>query len=634
MSVPSQDWSAFAGELGSKATLPQKAAELNAHLFMRAFLNGAVASEADQEVYDALMKNPRWTVIKKMHAKEYAHAIRWAATISAMQQPKEETSQDDGASWDIGIGSEWQGKVVTRFPPEPSGYLHIGHAKACIINDTIAKKFEGKMLVRFDDTNPTKESGEFVDAILADVHRLGVDFASVSHTSDHFDLLMQVCEHLLQKGVCYVDDTPAEEMKELRMNRQESPCRTRSVEENLALWQEMIKGTPRGAECCVRIKMVPDSLNGCLRDPVCYRCVLDAPHVRHGTKYKVYPTYDFCCPIVDSIEGVTHALRSIEYKDRDEQYARMWRLTVGDNAMFADRVASGELKLPNVTPFARQNFEYTVLSKRKLKWFVEEGRVQGWDDPRFPTIRGVMRRGLTLDALRGFCMEQATSKRTNNMEWDKIWARNKRVIDPQATRLFAVEHSSEATLVPLTVVDAADTDTKMIRRVPRVAEAGERALTLSKQVLIERADAEALVEGQDVVLMNWGPMMVTGIERDDTGSVTGVTTRLNLSEGDVKKARKVTWVARSVQPLQARLIFLGHLITTKKDGDANIEDIAANPEETWRVHEALLEAGAASLKKGDVVELMRKGFFIVDKTAEENNGVADLLYIPDGSRRK
>ena len=211
------------------------------------------------------------------------------------------------------------GKVVTRFPPEASGYLHIGHAKAALLNAHYQRSFQGKLVMRFDDTNPAKEKEDFEKIILQDVEMLKIKPDVFSYTSDHFELIQTYCEKLLKEGKAYCDDTPGEIMKEEREQRIESKNRNNTPKKNFEMWEEMKKGTDKGKTCCVRAKMDMKSNNGALRDPAMYRVKVE-PHPRHGSKYNVYPTYDFACPIVDSVENVTHALRTTEYLDRDDQY--------------------------------------------------------------------------------------------------------------------------------------------------------------------------------------------------------------------------------------------------------------------------------------------------------------------------
>lgn len=297
---------------------------------------------------------------------------------------------------EVDLPNAEDGKVCLRFAPEPSGYLHIGHSKAALLNQYFADRYHGKIIIRFDDTNPAKESNEFVDNLLIDIKTLGINYKDVTYTSDYFPQLMEMAEKLIREKKAYVDDTPREQMQKERMDGIESRCRNHSVEENIKLWKEMIAGSERGLMCCVRGKLDMQDPNKSLRDPVYYRCNPMAHH-RIGNKYKIYPTYDFACPFVDSIEGITHALRSSEYHDRNAQYYRI------QNDM--------GLREVYIYEFSRLNMVYTLLSKRKLLWFVQNGKVDGWDDPRFPTVQGIVRRGLQIEALIQFILEQVSSNR-------------------------------------------------------------------------------------------------------------------------------------------------------------------------------------------------------------------------------
>ncbi|KAH8874105.1 Bifunctional glutamate/proline--tRNA ligase [Schistosoma japonicum] len=315
------------------------------------------------------------------------------------------------------------GEVVVRFPPEASGYLHIGHAKAALLNQHYRDIFQGRLILRFDDTNPDKEKECYEKSILSDLPRIGISWDTMSSTSDHFDKMLQLCEQLIREGKAYVDDTDTETIRVQREARQISTCRNNSIEKNLAWWEEMKKGTQQGLRCCVRAKIDMSSNNGALRDPTIYRCKVE-PHVRTGSKYKVYPLYDFACPVVDSIEGVTHALRTSEYNDRNEQYAWICK--------------SLGIRCPLVIDYSRLALQNTVLSKRKLAWFVDEGIVDGWDDPRMPTISGILRHGMTAEGLRQFILAQGSSRSSALMEWDKIWSFNKKIIEPIAPRTTAL----------------------------------------------------------------------------------------------------------------------------------------------------------------------------------------------------
>jgi glutamyl/glutaminyl-tRNA synthetase len=297
------------------------------------------------------------------------------------------------------------GKVVTRFPPEPSGHLHIGHVKAMVLNHAYARRYGGVFRVRFDDTNPSNEKEEYEHAIVEDLQRLGMKPDVVSWTSDYFDVFLKHCTEMIERGDAFVDDSTAEVMQAERRNVDnptaggiDSKNRNNSVEQNLKMWSEMQQGTTYGFTCCVRAKMNMQSKNATMRDPVIYRCSA-SPHARTKDKYKVYPTYDLACPIVDSLEGVTHAMRDMAYADRVEQY--MW---------FLEKLS---LRNVRIQDFSRINFNYTVLSKRMLAGLVDVGAVDGWDDPRMPTIKGILRRGMTVVGLRHFMLKQGASRKVN-----------------------------------------------------------------------------------------------------------------------------------------------------------------------------------------------------------------------------
>ena len=281
-----------------------------------------------------------------------------------------------------------EGEVVTRFPPEPSGFLHIGHIKAAMLNYHYAKIYKGKMILRFDDTNPMNEKIEFVENIIKDLNTLEIIPDQVTHTSDYFPQIVQYMEKFLQDGNGYACNCTGEEMKEQRDNGIESPNRSKAPEENLKIFRDMLEGKAEG--WCIRAKMNMQDKAKCLRDPVMYRCKNEVHH-RHGDKYKAYPTYDFACPIVDSIEGVTHAMRTIEYHDRNPGYA--W---------IQEKLG---LRQVEIYDYSRLNLVSTILSKRSLRWFVEEGIADGWEDPRFPTVQGIMRRGMRPGGLKKFMLE-------------------------------------------------------------------------------------------------------------------------------------------------------------------------------------------------------------------------------------
>lgn len=401
-------------------------AELDTHLTLRSYISDYRLTTADLVVWGILRSNRVAHAYIKQGLR--VNLSRWfsfieesnpwiASTISdasaAAKPAKDETTIDDGASYDIGLQDTSAG-VVTRFPPEPSGYLHIGHAKAALLNDFFAhKKYAGKLILRFDDTNPLKEKQEFEDAIIHDLELMGIKPDQTSHTSDYFQELYKYCVQMLTEGTAYADDTEREMMQEQRKAFAPSARRDMPPREALAHFENMKAGSDEGKRWSIRAKISFDDPNGAMRDPVIYRCS-PQPHHRTGDRWKVYPTYDFCCPIIDAVEGVTHALRTTEYKDRDAQY--QWFLKA--------------LKLRNVYnwDFSRMNFIRTLLSKRKLTKFVDEGVVWGWDDPRMPTVRGIRRRGMTIEALQEFILKQGPSKNIVNLDWTSFWATNKKSV--------------------------------------------------------------------------------------------------------------------------------------------------------------------------------------------------------------
>ncbi|XP_021352848.1 bifunctional glutamate/proline--tRNA ligase-like, partial [Mizuhopecten yessoensis] len=328
-------WMTFAtGHLSCANEFSAALQYLEERLTLVTFLVGHGLTVADFAVWEALHVNKLWYDLMARDAAP-VNVTRYFRFLSDQEPfksalivvPKPQTQgkkksetgvkKDEGKFVDL-PGAEI-GKVVVRFPPEASGFLHIGHAKAALLNYHYAQLFKGKLIMRFDDTNPAKEDADFERVILEDVAMLGIKYDIFSHTSDHFDLILSLGEKLIRQGKAYADNTDPETMKKEREERANSKNRANSVEKNLKMWEEMKKGSTVGKTYCIRGMIEMQSDNGCMRDPTFFRCKTE-PHVKTGTKYKVYPTYDFACPIVDSVEGVTHALRTTEYHDRDCQY--------------------------------------------------------------------------------------------------------------------------------------------------------------------------------------------------------------------------------------------------------------------------------------------------------------------------
>lgn len=610
-------------------------AHLNEHLKFRTYMNGVEGPSAlDALIWSQLRASPVWgKLVKTPGSAAGAEAVRWYNFLAEMaflapltafsEQAKslKEKKKDQG-SFAIDLEGAEMGKVVTRFPPEPSGYLHIGHAKAAMLNQYFAQIYKGEMIVRFDDTNPSKEKCEFEESILEDLALLGVKGDRMSHTSDFFPQIEEYCVKMIQEGTCYADNTPLEQMRQERFDGIESACRSQSPEENLRLWEEMKLGTPVGLTYCIRAKLDMTNNNKALRDPVMYRCNVTAPHHRTGTTYKVYPTYDFACPIVDALEGVTHALRTNEYHDRNDQYT--WFLkTLG-------------LRKVNIWDYSRLNFVYTLLSKRKLAWFVNENRVTGWDDPRFPTVRGIRRRGMTIEALREYILMQGASKNTILLEWDKLWSINKRIIDPIAPRYVALigDHLCRVSVVG----GEGCPEVAELRELPRHKknpQIGTKQMAFSSNLFMEQADVATLKVGDEFTLMDWGNAIVESVNMADNKTVASISIKLNL-EGDFKKTSlKATWLSPDPLPLvPLSLHDYDYLITKKKLEEEDSLDDCLTPI-TEFITPAIGDANLAKdIKVGDIIQLERKGYFIVDAvpSADELSQTRPirLISIPDG----
>ncbi|XP_025207088.1 bifunctional glutamate/proline--tRNA ligase [Melanaphis sacchari] len=563
------------------------------------------------------------------------------------QKSVEDNSKQQGKFVEL-PGAE-MGKVVVRFPPEASGYLHIGHAKAALLNQHYQLAFNGRLIMRFDDTNPAKEKEDFEKVILEDVEMLKIKPDIFTYTSDHFDKMLDICENgMLKEGLAFVDDTDGDTIRLEREQRINSKNRNNSIEKNLELWKQMVLGTEIGQKCCVRAKIDMQSANGCLRDPTIYRCKPEH-HPRTSDKYKVYPTYDFACPIVDSLEGVTHCLRTTEYTDRDAQY--YW---------FCDALKLGTRDnetRPYVWSYSRLNMTNTVLSKRKLTWFVEQGHVDGWDDPRMPTVRGVLRRGMQVEALKQFIVAQGSSRTVTAMQWDKIWSLNRSIIDsiaPRHTTLLLSNLNKENAILsyqPVEVVVENVEKPYKIENVPRHPKNPQLGLKncvwATPKILIDYSDAELLEAGRRATFINWGNLLIKRIERNQNNNkIEKIYAVSDLENTDFKSTVKVTWLpstsdySKSEEALPILVpvvcVYFDHLISKAvlaKDDD--FKQYLNTENSRWEM-QMLGDSELKDLKKGDVIQLQRRGYFICDSTYQPfsvHTGKQTplvLFNIPDG----
>jgi glutamyl-tRNA synthetase len=477
-----------------------------------------------------------------------------------------------------------------------------------MLNDYFAHElYKGTLLLRFDDTNPSKEKQEYEDSIIADLKLVGIKPDKTSYTSDYLEVLYQYCIRMIKEGHAYADDTDQETMRDERMKGIASKNRDKSVEDNLAIFEEMKAGSEIGLKNAIRAKMSVDNPNKAMRDPVIYRCNL-LPHHRTGESWKMYPTYDFACPIVDSLEGVTHALRTTEYTDRNPQY--QW---------FLDTL---KLRQVHMWDFARMNFIRTVLSKRKLTKLVDAGIVWGWDDPRMPTIRGVRRHGMTLGALRDFILKQGPSRNIVTMDWTNFWASNKKEIDPIAPRHTAVD--TKDTVKATLTNGPADPYTEEKPKHAKNPAIGMKKVGYSKNLILDQEDVKLFKQDEEITLMNWGNAIVRKIVGSDP--ITEIELELHL-DGDVKK---VTWLSTGpAELIPAEVWEFNHLFTKDKlEEEDNWEDFVNKESASKTVQ--LCDANVVDLKEDDIIQLERKGYFRVDKPVGKDGKGLVLFGIPTG----
>ena len=510
-------------------------------------------------------------------------------------------------------------KIRTRFPPEPNGYLHIGHAKSICLNFGLARNYGGFCHLRFDDTHPVKEEQEYVDSILEGVHWLGFDWGTHHYyASDYFDTLYAFAEHLITRGLAYVDSQSAEQMRASRGTLTEhgraSPYRDRAAEENLALFRDMRAGKfPDGAHVLrAKIDMAAGNIN--LRDPVMYR-IRHAHHHRTGDKWCVYPTYDWAHGVSDALENITHSICTLEFEDHRPLYD--W---------FNERLAEGgqlQRPLPQQIEFARLNLTYVVLSKRKLVQLVEEGRVAGWDDPRMPTLTGARRRGYTPEGFRLFAERIGVAKADSWIEYSVLEDCMREDLNARAERRIAV-------LDPLKLVidnypDAREEEC-LAPNHPQKPELGRRALPLSRELWIEREDfAETpptgffrLFPGNRVRLRYAYVVTCTGCEKDAAGRVTAVhceydpDTKSGTPGADkVKVKGNIHWLSlRHACAAEVRLY--DRLFQAPQPGTDRDFLLDINPRSQQAIS-AWVEPALASVPPEARFQFERHGYFVADR---------------------
>jgi glutaminyl-tRNA synthetase len=519
--------------------------------------------------------------------------------------------------------------VRTRLPPEPNGYLHIGHVKAFMIDYLIAKENDGELILRFDDTNPVKEETEYVDAIMDDARWLGIEWNKVTYASDYFDLLYEWAVQLVKKGLAYIDDQSPEEVSRNRGNftepGKESRYRNRSVEENLDLLERMKNGEfPDGSRVLrARIDMAHPNLN--MRDPVMYRIIHEPPHHRTGDKWKIYPMYDWAHGQNDSMEGVTHSLCSLEYRDHRPLYE--W---------FPEQL--GVFK-PRQIEFARLNLNYTVMSKRKLRRLVEEGYVNGWDDPRMPTLRALRRRGYTAEAITEFVQRMgystvATSNAGVIADVAFLEALVREDLNKHSLRRMAVTKPLKLVIdnYPDDLVEEMDAINN-----PEDPSAGTRKVPFSKVLYIEQDDFREtpppkyyrLYPGNEVRLRYAYFVKCTHAVKNEAGEVIEVHGTYDPSThgGDSPDGRKVKSTIHWVSAAHAREaeFRMYDRLFMKEDPEEGEEGFLAclNPD-SLHIWNGYVEPSLARTKPEDRFQFERLGYFATDQDSTDNRPVFNL----------
>ncbi|MGY0599754.1 glutamine--tRNA ligase [Vibrio sp. JZG10] len=502
--------------------------------------------------------------------------------------------------------------VHTRFPPEPNGYLHIGHAKSICLNFGIAQDYQGQCNLRFDDTNPEKEDIEYVESIKKDVNWLGFEWSGeVCYSSNYFDKLYEYAIELINKGLAYVDELSPEQIREyrgtLKAPGKPSPYRDRSVEENLALFEKMRAGEFEEGKACLRAKIDMGSSFMVMRDPVLYR-VRFATHHQTGDKWCIYPMYDFTHCISDALEGITHSICTLEFMDNRRLYD--WVL---DNITIESR--------PHQYEFSRLNLEYTVMSKRKLNQLVTEKLVNGWDDPRMPTVSGLRRRGFTPASIREFCKRIGVTKQENMIEFSSLESCIRDDLNENAPRAMAVldpvkvviENFEEGVVENLTVANH-----------PNKPEMGVREVPFTRELWIEREDFreeankkyKRLVLGKEVRLRGAYVIKAERVEKDAEGNITTIfcsydADTLGKNPADGRKVKGVIHWVSADKALPAEIRLYDRLFTVPNPGAA--EDFAStiNPESLVVIN-GFVEPSLASAVAEKGYQFERMGYFCAD----------------------
>lgn len=513
------------------------------------------------------------------------------------------------------------GRVLTRFPPEPNGYLHIGHSKSICVNFGLAQQFGGKTNLRFDDTNPEKEETEYVDSIKADIKWLGFEWANELYASDYFPQLFAFAQTLIRKGLAYVDDSSAEEIAAMKGTPtepgKESPFRSRSVEENMDLFERMRKGEFRDGEKVLRAKIDMASPNMHFRDPIIYR-IKHTAHHRTGNEWCIYPMYDFAHGQSDAIENITHSICTLEFEVHRPLYD--W---------FIQQL---ELFPSHQYEFARLNLNYTVMSKRKLLQLVKEGHVRGWDDPRMPTISALRRRGYTPESIRNFAERVGVARRENIIDVGFLEFCVREDLNKRATRVMAVLDP-----VKLVIENYPEGQTEMLttENNTEAEDAGTREIPFGRELYIEREDFMEdppkkffrLGPGKLVRLKSAFIVECTGFEKDANGEISVIHCRYypesksGQDTSGLSPKGVIHWVsAAHAVKAEVRLYDRLFKVEDPSSEEGDFKDYI-NPESLHITTNAMVEPSLRDAKPGQYFQFMRKGYFVPDPDGSPENPV-------------
>ena len=509
------------------------------------------------------------------------------------------------------------GRIQTRFPPEPNGYLHIGHAKAICMDFGIAEKYNGICNLRFDDTNPTKEDVEYVDAIKEDIAWLGFKWGNIYYASDYFQQLWDLAIKLIKDGKAYVDEQSAETIAEQKGTPTtpgvESPFRNRPIEENLELFNKMNSGEIKDGAMVLRAKIDMASPNMHFRDPIMYRVITDHPHHRTGYQWKAYPMYDFAHGQSDYFEGVTHSICTLEFVVHRPLYD--W---------FIDQFADSDYR-PRQYEFNRLNITYTVMSKRKMLQLVQEGLVAGWDDPRMPTICGLRRRGYTPEAIKNFISRIGYTKYEATIDVSMLEASVREDLKARANRVCAIFDP-----VKLIIDNYPEGGSEVLttENNPDNENAGTREITFSKELYIERGDFmenapkdfyRLTPGGREVRLKSAYIIQCTGFDKDADGNITAVhctydpDTKSGTEGGNRKVKSTINWVdTKNAAKAEVRLYDRLFSIENPSASEKDFRELL-NPDSLKVIEGCIVERSLASAKPLEHFQFLKQGYFTVDK---------------------